>query len=418
MFYSANQTSYDTTPAYRTNRANGAYGNQNIYYGNQNAYQPNTMYGANGGYGNQNIYCGNQNAYQPNGAYGNQNIYYGNQNAYGANGGYGNQNAYGVNSGYGNQNAYYGNQANYYGNGAWNDPNGMGAVEEVPGYVMSPGGLLVPVKVVNSADYILRRYEQHLLSEGKCDSTIKKYLHALRSFFAWIGDKAWSAVLVREWIKLQLESKKAQTVNGYLAALNGFFQWQMRYDCVSGFEKVMESPYREESRSLSQAEFLRLLRFANAPMQAMLQAFRGTGIRVSELQFFTVEAVQNGRIPVRNKGKSRDVFLNPGTRSLLLTYCKEYNITSGVIFCSEDGKPLSRKTIWQRLKQLAAEAGILSSKVFPHNLRHLFAIERYKEEPDLELLRLDLGHRLISTTQRYLKRTMEEHYAEVQRRRM
>ena len=282
---------------------------------------------------------------------------------------------------------------------------------------MLPSGLLVPAEAANATDHVLRTYEEHLYSTGKSDATIEKYLRALQRFLAWLGEKALTVVLVREWVRLELENKKAQTVNGSIAALNGFFRCQQRYDCIMPFEKVVESPYREDCRSLSQAEFQTLLRAADEHMKAILRIFRGTGIRVSELQFFTVEAVQTGHVTVRNKGKSREVFLDPDTQSMLLAYCEKQGITTGIIFTGKDGKPLSRKTIWRLMKQVARKANILSSKVFPHNLRHLFAIERYKEEPDLELLRLDLGHRLISTTQRYLKQTISEHFARVQRRR-
>ena len=127
---------------------------------------------------------------------------------------------------------------------------------------------------------------------------------------------------------------------------------------------------------------------------------------MSELRFFTVEAVRNGRVTIDNKGKVRTVFLDPGTKTVILNYCDKCGIKSGVIFRNRVGAALSRSYIWRAMKKLADKAGVESSKVFPHNLRHLFAVERYKAEKDIEGLRLDMGHSLIATTQRYLKETV------------
>ena len=152
-------------------------------------------------------------------------------------------------------------------------------------------------------------------------------------------------------------------------------------------------------------------------MKTMLLTFFGTGIRVSELRFFTVEAVKAGQVIVDNKGKTRIVFLEPETRAVILSFCERKGIASGVIFRNRLGEALSRSYIWRAMKKLAKKAGVELSKVFPHNLRHLFAVERYKVDKDIEGLRLDLGHSLIAT-QRYLKETVSRHFERVMRRRM
>jgi len=153
-------------------------------------------------------------------------------------------------------------------------------------------------------------------------------------------------------------------------------------------------------------------------MKAILQSFYGTGIRVSELRFFTVEAVRSGCVVVDNKGKVRTVFLDRTTRDTLLRYCKRNGIRSGVIFRNQLGGALSRSYLWRSMKELARKAGVALSKVFPHNLRHLFAVERYKADRDIESLRLDLGHSLLATTQRYLKETVSAHFERVRNRRL
>lgn len=271
----------------------------------------------------------------------------------------------------------------------------------------------MPVRMDLSALYA---YRQHLRARGTCEPTILKYTRDLRRFLLWLGNRQLSALRVHAWAQEQMQFKKTATVNGALAALNGWFKWMGRQDCVVSYYKVQESQYREDERSLSEQEFLRLTDAADDRMKTMLIAFRATGIRVSELRFFTVEAVRISRVTVRNKGKTREVFLDAATRAVLLDYCKAQGVSSGVIFRNRQGRALSRVAIWQAMKRTAKDAGIPLGKVFPHNLRHLFAVESYKREPDIEALRLDMGHSAIATTQRYLKQTVSEHFARVQRR--
>lgn len=287
-------------------------------------------------------------------------------------------------------------------------------------YTALPCGLLVPQYVAEQTTRLspsdVYAYRQHLLRRGRAKGTVEKYLRDIRTFVSWIGTEYLSALRVRAWAEEQLNKKKTATVNGSLAALNGFFRWIGRPDCVLQFYRVQESPYREDERDLSETEFQRLLGAADARTRALLLTFRRTGIRVSELRFFTVETARTGRVTVRNKGKTREVFLDRATRTLLLDYCGTIGLRSGVIFQSRGGAPLSRVAIWQLLKRTAVRAKVALGKVFPHNLRHLFAVERYKADPDIEALRLDLGHSLIATTQRYLKQTVSEHFARIERR--
>ena len=245
---------------------------------------------------------------------------------------------------------------------------------------------------------------------------MQKYCHDLRSFVLFLGDRYLSVGLVREWLEGQKQCRRINTVNNAISALNGLFHWLGRDDCRVSFFRSQEPQYREDSRDLTLADFNRLVDAADERLRAIALTLRGTGIRVSELKFFTLEAVRDGVVTVDNKGKSRPVFIDPGTKCLLLSYCEKRGISGGVIFRSRLGRALSRGFIWRSLKKLAAKAGVALSKVFPHNLRHLFAVERYRLDRDLEGLRLDLGHTLLSTTQRYLKETVSAHFEKLLKR--
>lgn len=292
--------------------------------------------------------------------------------------------------------------------------------ENTSNYKLTDFGLYVPAHVaerMNKLDMTtVSLYESHLHAQGKASATVEKYLYFIRLFTLFLGDHYLSVKYVRAWLESLKKRRHINTVNGAISALNGFFKWLGRDDCVVSFYPHQEPQYREDSRSLDKDEFNCLLDAADRRMKTILLTFYGTGVRVSELRFFTVEAVRTGAVTVDNKGKVRTVFLEPGTKTLLLDYCEKQGIESGVIFRSRLGAALSRTYIWRSMKKLAEKAGVMLSKVFPHNLRHLFAVERYKADRDLECLRLDMGHSLIATTQRYLKETAREHFRKVLQR--
>ena len=285
-------------------------------------------------------------------------------------------------------------------------------------YRQLPSGLWVPRDLVPPQRLTLSHlgaYCRRLRAQGRARGTVEKYARDIRSFLLFLGDRYPSLYRVREWAQSLLSGKRTATVNGALAALNGFFKWLGRTDCIASYYKVQEPAYREDSRNLTEPEYRRLLHAADRRTRALLLTLRQTGVRVSELSFFTLEAVRKSRITVRNKGKTREVFLDEATRSALLSYCRQAGIAAGPIFRNRQGVPLSRIAVWQLLKRAARQAGVPQTKVFPHNLRHLFAVERYKADPDIEALRLDLGHSLVTTTQRYLKQTAAEHFARIRR---
>lgn len=298
--------------------------------------------------------------------------------------------------------------------------NAVNPMTELDKYKQLDFGLYVPAHLAEQISRLdlstLDVYRGHLRGCGKSPATVEKYSRHIQSFILYLGDRSLSPGLVRSWLEALKQSRSIGTVNGAISALNGLFRWLGRSDCTLGFYRSQEAPYREDARSLEKGEYIRLLGAADERLRTMLKCFFGTGIRVSELRFFTVEAVRSGRVEVDNKGKVRTVFLDPETQDMLLRYCKRKDIESGVIFRNRRGGALSRAYIWRSMKELAQRAGVALSKVFPHNLRHLFAVERYKADKDIESLRLDLGHSLIATTQRYLKETVSAHFERVQRR--
>ena len=287
-------------------------------------------------------------------------------------------------------------------------------------YKKTSFGLYIPAYVADQLDRLdmstVTLYESHLRSSGKAEATVEKYTRFIRLFVLFLGDHYLSVTYVRAWLESMKKIHHVNTVNNAISALNGLFKWLGRNDCIVSFFPHQEPPYREDSRNLETEDFSHLLEKADARMKAILLTFFGTGIRVGELRFFTVEAVRSGRVTVDNKGKTRTVFLDSGTKTAILDYCSKKSLASGVIFRNKKGTALSRSYIWRSMKKLAKKAGVELSKVFPHNLRHLFAIERYKVDKDIESLRLDLGHSLISTTQRYLKETVSKHFERVMRR--
>lgn len=287
-------------------------------------------------------------------------------------------------------------------------------------YKLTSFGLYVPVHIAEQLQHLdmttLALYETHLRNSGKAEATIDKYSRFIQHFIIFLGNHCLSVNYVRAWLENLKKTHHVNTVNNAVSALNGLFKWMDRPDCTVSFFPYQEPQYREDTRNLEITDFERMLDVADSRMRAILLTFFGTGIRVSELQYFTVEAVKTGRIIVENKGKTRLVFLDLRTKTALLNFCEEKGVTSGVIFHNRIGNALSRSYLWRAMKNLARKANVELSKVFPHNLRHLFAVERYKADRDINGLRLDLGHSQVITTQRYLKETVSKHLERVLRR--
>ena len=198
-----------------------------------------------------------------------------------------------------------------------------------------------------------------------------------------------------------------------LASLNCFFGFSERSDCKVKSLKLQKEIYRPEEKELTKPEYERLCKTAelkkNRRLNLILQTICGTGIRVSELRFITVEAAKAGEAVVSCKGKTRTVFLVKKLKKKLLRYAAEQKIMSGSIFVTRTGTPMNRTNIWREMKNLCTEAEVNPMKVFPHNLRHLFAREFYRLERDIAKLADILGHASINTTRIYIISTGNEH---------
>lgn len=263
-------------------------------------------------------------------------------------------------------------------------------------------------------DEMMLLFATFLRQEEKSKNTVEKYLRDVGKFANFANGKPVTKELVLAYKKQLLEDGYAvRSVNSMLAALNCFFSWAGCPDYRVKPLRLQQETYCPEERELTQEEYVRLIcaaRKKNNPRLALLlQTIAATGIRISELRFVTVEAVQSGKISVFLKGKHRMVLLVPKLQKILLRYAAERGIRSGVIFVSRKGKLLSRNNIWRDMKRLCPVANVLEGKVFPHNLRHLFARVFYQMEKDIVKLADILGHSSINTTRIYTITTGQEH---------
>ena len=257
-------------------------------------------------------------------------------------------------------------------------------------------------------------FRQYLLLEEKSEATIEKYMRDVKTFSSFAGDSEITKELVINYKQNLIANNYAiRSINSMLASINSFFDFTGWYDCKVKSLKLQCEIYCPEEKELTKAEYLRLVSTAkekkNERLSLILQTICGTGIRVSELKFITVEAVKHGFAKVNCKGKSRTVFIVKTLQKKLLKYVNRHHINSGSVFITKTGKPINRTNIWREMKQLCRDANVNPSKVFPHNLRHLFARTFYGIEKDIAKLADILGHSSINTTRIYIVSTGEEH---------
>ena len=211
-------------------------------------------------------------------------------------------------------------------------------------------------------------------------------------------------------------------VNGRLVAANGFFSYSGRYDLRLKLLKIQKEIFISEEKELTRAEYGRLVRTAEKKgkerLSLLIQTICSTGIRVSELEFITVAAVKRGRAEVNCKGKRRVIFLPARLQKKLKAYAAKKGITEGVIFASKSGRPLHRGNIWAEMKKLCKDAEVSPEKVFPHNLRHLFARIFYSLDKDIAKLADMLGHSHIETTRIYIMESGRIHRQKLERMRL
>ena len=269
---------------------------------------------------------------------------------------------------------------------------------------------------------LLKDFEKSMFEDEKSKATVEKYLRDLRYFIDYANDRTIDKGLVLEY-KAELAHNYALTsANSMLAALNAFLRFVGWFDCTVKQFKIQKKAFCSEEKELSKAEYLSLVRTAenknNERLSLLIQTICGTGIRVSEIEHITVEAVHRGEAVVSCKGKIRRVFIVSALRKKLLQYAKEIGIKSGMIFVTKNGKAMNRSNIWAAMKKLCKEAGVSPDKVFPHNLRHLFARTFYGIEKDIAKLADILGHSNINTTRIYIISTGAEHRRKMENMRL
>ena len=270
-------------------------------------------------------------------------------------------------------------------------------------------------KITNAT---IQSFHQYLIREEKSTATVEKYLRDVRAFVVYIGDESVTKEVMMAYKKyLQIKEYAVRSINSMLASLNSLLDFLGWPDCKVKSIKQQKQVYCAEEKELSKAEYMRLLDAAKRKpqLQLVMQTICGTGIRVSELRYFTVEDVTHGEVVVNCKGKTRTILIPGKLRKLLLDYAKKEKIRSGVIFVTRNGKPLNRSSIWAQMKDLCKEAGVNPSKVFPHNLRKLFARTFYGIEKDIAKLADILGHSSIDTTHIYIMTTGTEHRRKIER---
>lgn len=266
---------------------------------------------------------------------------------------------------------------------------------------------------------LIHRYTEHLWEQERSSATIQKYVHDLTALSIFLAGRAMTKGLLLEWKENLIGQYTPASVNTKLAAVNGFLTFCGLNELRLRKLKIQKALFLSEDKELTRAEYVRLVRAAerteNERLALVIQTICATGIRVSELRFITAEAVQMGRAEVSNKGKRRSVFLPDKLRKLLRAYLQKQKITAGAVFLSKNGRPLDRSNIWRDMKALCASAGVEPGKVFPHNLRHLFARTFYSLEKDLSRLADILGHSNVSTTRIYTAESGSAHARQVGR---
>lgn len=268
----------------------------------------------------------------------------------------------------------------------------------------------------------IERFRNHLWEEEKSENTLEKYIRDVTAFSAFCDGMITKDTVIAYKQNLIDSGYAVRSINSMLASINSLFSFLGWYELRVKSLKIQQQVFCPEEKELTKAEYERLCRTAerkhNERLCLILQTICGTGIRVSELQFITVEAVRKGEATVSLKGKTRSIFIVRDLQKKLLRYISEQKITAGAVFVTRTGKPISRTNIWREMKKLCVEAEVNPEKVFPHNLRHLFARVFYGIEKDIAKLADILGHSSINTTRIYIISTGTEHRQRMERMRL
>lgn len=258
----------------------------------------------------------------------------------------------------------------------------------------------------------IQDFSESLILEEKSKATREKYLRDVNTFARFVDGRSVCKEETLAWKQdLTKRGYAVRSINSMIASVNSFFRFLAWDNCKVKNLRLQSPTYCAEQKELTKREYLRLLEVSrkNRQFYLVLQTICATGIRVSELGYFTVEAVKTGEITVTCKSKTRTILVPQKLRKALLEFAKEQHIRSGSIFLGKNQKVLNRSSVWRKMKQLCKAAGVSESKVYPHNLRKLFARTFYNAEKDIAKLADILGHSSINTTRIYIITTGTEH---------
>lgn len=270
---------------------------------------------------------------------------------------------------------------------------------------------------------LIDEFKLNLQTEERSQNTVEKYLRDVRKFMLSVGTCEITKEVVVAYKEKLISTKYAiRSINSMLASLNALFTFLGWDDCKVKFIKVQRQMFCPKEKELTKGEYECLVkeakRLGNERLYLILQTICGTGIRVSELQYITVEAVSTGMVTVLLKGKNRTILIVNALKKKLLNYARRQNILSGAIFVTTNGNVVARSNVWREMKMLCNHTGVDPQKVFPHNLRHLFARSFYNIQKDIAKLADILGHSSIDTTRIYITTTVEEHYRYMEKLRL
>ena len=266
---------------------------------------------------------------------------------------------------------------------------------------------------------LILKFKEYLVSEEKSAATLEKYIRDITAFVAWMCGRELNKDLVLEYKQNIVASYAPASVNSMLSSLNSFFAYNEWYELRVKALKIQRQIFANKDKELTKAEYESLCRAAkrknNEQLYLLMQTICSSGLRVSELSAVTVEAVRQKRANINCKGKMRIVILPDDLCRVLMKFIREQKITSGAVFVTRNGKPLDRSNIWRLIKSLCESAGVSREKVFPHNLRHLFARTFYGIEKDIVRLADILGHSSVNTTRIYTMENSEVHRQLIQK---
>lgn len=270
-----------------------------------------------------------------------------------------------------------------------------------------------------SKEHIVQ-YREQMKKEEKSEATIEKYIRDLNKLLQFTDNYISKDLLIayKKYLK-DTKKYKISSINSFLAAANHFLKSMKWNECCVKSYRTQNSLFEPDCKNLTKEDYFQLIKTAkgedNLRLSCLIQTIGATGIRISELRYVTVESVKQGIITIYSKGKYRKILIPSQLKELLLDFAQKNGYKTGVLFRTTSGNPVNRSNIWKEMKKLAKKAGINEKKIFPHNFRHLFAKTFYEIDHDIAKLSDLLGHSSITTTQIYIRSSIDEHQRKLEK---